>query len=104
MTVKELHVFTPILLLMIMAGGVLSLAQLRVPPLAAMLILEGLASVWVYYDSRALRLKYPEEWKRAELGSSFWIWVTTLIFAPVGLPLYTYELKALNRALKETAT
>jgi len=86
---------------MIMGGGVLSLAQFQVPPLAALLTLEGLASVWVYYDSRALRLKYPNEWKQAELGSPFWIWVTALIFAPIGLPLYTYELNSLNKTLKE---
>ena len=99
-TVKEFHVFSPVLILVIMGAGVLTLYELRIPPLAAMLALEALASVWVYKDSKVLSEKYPDEWKDAELGSPFWLGVTALIFAPIGLPLYTYELKSLNNALK----
>ena len=100
--IKEFHVLTPILLLVVIGIGVLFLSQLRVPAVAALLILEALVSVWVYYDSRALSLRYPREWKQAELASPFWIGVTVLIFAPLGLPLYTYELYGLNNALKQT--
>jgi ABC-type multidrug transport system fused ATPase/permease subunit len=99
-TIKELHVLTPILLLLFIGMGLLFLLQLRVPAVAAMFIPNGLASVWAYYDSRTLRLRYPREWERAELSSPFWLGVTTLIFAPLGLPLYTYELRALNNTLK----
>jgi len=101
-TIKELHVVTPILLLLVMGVGVFFLSQLRIPPVAALLILECLVSVWVYYDSRALSLRYPRVWKQAELASPFWIGVTALIFAPLGLPLYTYELYSLNNILKQT--
>ena len=103
-TIKGLHVFTPILLLLFIGVGVLFLSQLRVPAVVALLILEGLVSVWVYYDSRALSLRYPREWERAELASPFWLGVTALIFAPLGLPFYTYELDSLNKTLKEMAT
>jgi hypothetical protein len=73
--------------------------QLKVPGVAALLIPDGLVSVWVYCDSRALNLKYPKEWEGAELASPFWLGATTLIFAPLGLPLYTYELYCLNNTL-----
>ena len=100
MAIKELHVLTPILLLLFIGIALLFLIQLRVPALAAFLMPDALVSVWVYYDSRSLSLRYPGEWKRAELASPFWLGVTALIFAPLGLPLYTYELHALNNSLK----
>ena len=100
MTIKELHVLTPILLLMFVGLGLLFLLQLRVPAVAALLIPDGLVSVWVYYDSRALNLKYSREWEQAELASPFWLGVTALIFAPLGLPLYAYALYGLNNTLK----
>ena len=100
MTIKELHVLTPILLLMFVGLGLLFLLQLRVSAFAALLIPNGLVSVWVYYDSRTLSLKYPREWEDAELASPFWLGVTALIFAPLGLPFYAYELYGLNNALK----
>jgi len=62
---------------------------------------DALVSVWVYYDSRGLSLRYPKEWERAELASPFWLGVTAIIFAPLGLPLYAYELHALNNTLKQ---
>jgi len=99
-TIKELHVLTPILLLMFVGLGLFCLLQLRVPAVAALFIPEALVSVWVYYDSRALNLKYPKEWERAELASPFRLGVTALIFAPLGLPFYTYELYGLNNSLK----
>ena len=99
-TIKELHVLTPILLLMFVGLGLFCLLQLRVPAVAALFIPEALVSGWVYYDSRALSLKYPKEWERAELASPFWLGVTALIFAPLGLPFYTYELYGLNNSLK----
>jgi hypothetical protein len=100
-TIRESHVFTPILLLLFIGLALLFLLQLRVPAVAAFLIPEAFVSVWVYYDSRALSLRYPKEWERAELASPFWLGVTALLFAPLGLPLYTYELYGLNNALKE---
>ena len=100
-TIKELHVLTPILLLMFVGLGLLFLLQLRVSAFAALLIPDGLVSVWVYYDSRALSLKYPREWEEAELASPFWLGVTALIFAPLGLPFYAYELYGLNNILKD---
>jgi hypothetical protein len=92
----------PILLLPIMAVGAFVLSEVKIPFVAGWLILEALASVWVYYDSKALNLRYPQEWARAELASPFWIGVTTLIFAPLGLPFYTYHLNALNNALRQS--
>ena len=100
MTIKELHILTPILLLLFVGIGLLFLLQLRVPAVAALFVPNGLVSVWVYYDSRSLSLRYPTEWERAELASPFWLGVTALIFAPLGLPLYTYELHTLNSTLK----
>jgi len=99
-TIKEFHVLTPILLLLFIGVGLLFLLQLRVPPVGALLIPDCLVSAWVYYDSRALSLRYPREWERAELVSPFWLGVTALIFAPLGLPLYTYALYGLNNTLK----
>ena len=101
MIIKELHVLTPVLLLLVIGVGALFLLQLRIPAVAAFFIPSGLVSVWVFYDSRALSLRYPREWERAELASPFWLGVTALIFAPLGLPLYTYELHILNDALRK---
>jgi heme/copper-type cytochrome/quinol oxidase subunit 2 len=100
MTIKEIHVFTPIILLAVIGFGTLILSHLRIPLIVAWLTLQAMVSVWVYFDSRALNQRYPSEWERAELGSPFWIGVTTLLFAPLGLAFYTYELRALNSVLK----
>lgn len=100
-TNKGLHVLTPVLLLLVIGVGLLFLLRLRIPAVAALLIPDCLVSVWVYYDSRALSLRYPKEWARAELASPFWLGVTVLIFAPLGLPLYTYELYTLNNAIEK---
>lgn len=99
-TIKQLHILTPILLLIFVGLGFLFLLQLRIPAIASFLIPEALASVWVYFDSRTLNLQHPREWQRAELASPFWLGVTALLFAPLGLPFYAYELYALNIALK----
>ena len=104
MAIKEVHVFAPILLLLAMGVGVFFLTLLRVPIIASWLILEAVAAVLVYSDSRAMNLRYQREWNDAELASPFWIGVTTLIFAPLGLPLYTYALYAVNNILKQTPT
>ena len=99
MTIRQLHVLTPILLLPFVVLGLFFLLAARVPEVAALLIPDGIVSVWVYYDSRALSLKYPSAWKQAELASPFWLGVTVLIFAPLGLPLYAFELHSLNETL-----
>ena len=101
MTIKKLHLLTPILLLLFIGVGMLFLLHLRIPFVVALFIPSCLVSAWVYYDSKALSLRYPREWKEAELASPFWLGVTALIFPPLGLPLYTYELHALNDSLNE---
>jgi len=99
-TIKQWHVLTPVLLLPFVMVGLFLLLHARVPELAALLIPDGLVAIWVYYDSRAVSLKYSREWQQAELTTPDWLGVTVLIFAPLGLPLYTYQLHALNNALK----
>ena len=101
MTIKKLHVITPIVLLLVMGVGMLFLLGLRVPGIPALYLPSVLVSVWVYYDSRTFNLRYSREWERTDLISPFWLGVTALIFAPLGLPLYTYELYALNNTLKQ---